>query len=332
MGVAMGKKYKRLIDRIADIDNLRDALAKTSSGKRMTWGYLEFKEYAELNLERLQDEIISGTWRQGGFREFIVYEPKPRSIHALEFKDRVAQHALVNVIGPIFEKTLMPGTFACREGMGTHAGVRHVQAGLRRTGATHFLKTDYSKFFPSVNRTVLHELIRKKISCPQTLNLIEAMLPSQGNGLPIGSLTSQLFANVYGGEVDRFMHFKLGAKEWTRYMDDIVVLSSNPYELRHWFEDIEQFSMDRLGLRMSKWQISPVTRGINFLGYRIWPRHKLMRKQSVTTAKRKIKRYIQTNDRESLDKFMASWRGHAEHADTCNLFNHLESTYGIKCH
>jgi hypothetical protein len=298
----------------------------------MTWGYLEFKEYAELNLERLQSEIINGTWRQGGFREFIVYEPKPRSIHALEFKDRVAQHALVNVIGPIFEKTLMPGTFACREGMGTHAGVRHVQAGLRRTGATHFLKTDYSKFFPSVDRAVLHELIRKKISCPQTLSLIEAMLPSQGKGLPIGSLTSQLLANVYGGEVDRFMHFKLGAKEWTRYMDDIVVLSSNPYELRHWFEDIEQFSIERLGLRMSKWQISPVTRGINFLGYRIWPRHKLMRKQSVTTAKRKIKRYIQTNERESLDKFMASWRGHAAHADTCNLFHHLESTYGIKCH
>lgn len=328
----MGKKYKRLIERVADIENLRDAFAKTSSGKRMTWGYLEFKEYAELNLERLQSEIINGTWRQGGFREFIVYEPKPRSIHALEFKDRVAQHALVNVIGPIFEKTLLPGTFACREGMGTHAGVRHVQAGLRRTGATHFLKTDYSKFFPSVNREVLHGLIRKKISCPQTLSLIEAMLPVDGKGLPIGSLTSQLFANVYGGEVDRFIHFKLGAKEWTRYMDDIVVLSSNPYELRHWFDDIEQFSIDRLGLRMSKWQISPVTRGINFLGYRIWPRHKLMRKQSVTTAKRKIKRYIQTKDQESLDKFLASWKGHAAHADTCNLFNHLESTYGIKCH
>lgn len=328
----MGKKYKRLIESIADIENLRDALAKTSSGKRMTWGYLEFKEYAELNLERLQSEIINGTWRQGGFREFIVYEPKPRSIHALEFKDRVAQHALVNVIGPIFEKTLMPGTFACREGMGTHAGVRHVQAGLRRTGATHFLKTDYSKFFPSVDRAVLHGLIRKKISCPQTLSLIEAMLPTQGNGLPIGSLTSQLFANVYGSEVDRFIHFKLGAREWTRYMDDIVVLSNNPYELRNWFEDIEQFSIERLGLRMSKWQISPVTRGINFLGYRIWPRHKLMRKQSVTTAKRKISRYIKTEDHEKLDKFLASWRGHASHADTCNLFNHLESTYGIKCH
>ncbi len=328
----MGKKYKRLIEGVADIDNLRDALHKTSSGKRMTWGYLEFKEYAELNLERLRSEIIDGNWRQGGFREFIVYEPKPRSIHALEFKDRVVQHALVNVIGPIFEKTLMPGTFACRSGMGTHAGVRHVHAGLRRTGATHFLKTDYSKFFPSVDREILHRLIRKKISCHQTLKLIEAMVPAQGKGLPIGSLTSQLFANVYGGEVDRFIHFKLGAKEWTRYMDDIVILSSNPYELRNWFEDIEQFSIEKLGLRMSKWQISPVTRGINFLGYRIWPRHKLMRKQSVTTAKRKIQKYIKLNDDESLNKFLASWRGHASHADTCNLFNHLESTYGIKCH
>lgn len=328
----VGKKYKHLIDQITHIDNLRLAFQKTASGKRMTWGYLEFKEYAELNLERMQEEMLAGAWRQGSYREFVVYEPKPRIIHALEFKDRVAQHALCNIIGPIFDATLLPGTFACREGMGTHAGVKHVQAALRRTGATHFLKTDYSKFFPSVDRQVLHGLIRQKISCRPTLALIEAMLPPDGNGLPIGSLTSQLFANVYGGTVDRFMHFNLGAREWTRYMDDIVVLSSNPYELRHWFEDIECFSRERLGLRMSKWQISPVTRGINFLGYRIWPRHKLLRKQSVTTAKRKIAQYTKYNEPEKLSKFIASWRGHAAHADTKNLFNHLESAHGIPNH
>jgi retron-type reverse transcriptase len=328
----VGKKYKRLIEQVADIDNLRLAHQRTASGKRMTWGYLEFKEYAELNLERMRQEILDGAWRQGGYREFVVYEPKPRTIHALEFKDRVAQHALVNIIGPIFEKTLLPGTFACRPGMGTHAGVRHVQAGLRRTGATHFLKTDYSRFFPSVNRATLHELIRRKISCRRTLALIEAMLPASGLGLPIGSLTSQLFANVYAGEVDRLIHFELGAREWTRYMDDIVVLSSNPYELRHWFADIEAFSQQRLGLRMSKWQVSPVTRGINFLGYRIWPRHKLLRKDSVTRAKRKIARCVRHGDDEALAKFLASWRGHAAHADTCHLFNHLERKHGIPCH
>lgn len=328
----MGRKYKRLIERVADIDNLRLAYQKTSNGKRMTWGYLAFKEYAELNLERMRQEILDGAWVQGDFREFIVYEPKPRSISALDFKDRVAQHALVNIIGPIFEKALLPGTFACRTGMGTHAGVRHVQAGLRRTGATHFLKTDYSKFFPSINRTTMHELIRRKVSCRRTLNLIEAMLPATGRGLPIGSLTSQLFANVYGGEVDRLIHFNLGAKEWTRYMDDIVVLSSNPYELRHWFSDIEAFSRERLGMSMSKWHISPVSRGINFLGYRIWPRHKLLRKNSVVRAKRKIAHYIEHDDNDGLLKFIASWRGHAAHADACHLFNHLETRYGISCH
>lgn len=328
----MGKKYKRLIEQVADIDNLRLAYHKTSCAKRMTWGYLAFKEYEELNLERMHQEILDGAWQQGAYREFVVYEPKPRSISALDFKDRVAQHALVNIIGPIFEKTLLPGTFACRAGMGTHAGVRHVQSGLRRTGATHFLKTDYSKFFPSVNRATLHELIRRKVSCLGTLKLIEAMLPTTGLGLPIGSLTSQLFANVYGGEVDRFIHFELGAREWTRYMDDIVVLSSNPYELRHWFADIEAFSQERLGMRMSKWHISPVSRGINFLGYRIWPRHKLLRSQSVTSAKRKIARCVRHGDHDALTKFLSSWRGHAAYADTCNLFNHMEQRYGIACH
>lgn len=330
--LAVGKKYKHLIERVADIDNLRLAYQKTASGKRLTWGCLEFKEYAELNISRLRDEILAGDWQQSNFREFVVYEPKPRTIHALEFKDRVAQHALVNIIGPIFEKTLLPGTFACRAGMGTHAGVRNVQAGLRRTGATHFLKTDYSRFFHSIDRNILHEMIRRKISCRRTLSLIEAMLPSSGLGIPIGSLTSQLFANVYAGEVDRLIHFKLGAREWTRYMDDIVILSSNPYELRHWFDDIETFTLERLGLRMSKWQISPVTRGINFLGYRIWPRHKLLRKQSVTAAKRKIAKCIRYGDNDALAKFLGAWKGHASHADVRNLFNNLESQYGIPHH
>lgn len=325
----MGKKYKHLIEQVADLDNLRLAFHKTARAKRLTWGYLQFKEYAELNIQHMRQEMLDGAWQQGAYREFTVYEPKPRQIQALDFKDRVAQHALVNIIGPIFEKTLLPGTFACRVGMGTHAGVRHVQAALRRTGATHFLKTDYSKFFPSVHRPTLHELIRRKVSCRPTLRLIESMVPTTGLGLPIGSLTSQLFANVYGGEVDRFIHFTLGAKEWTRYMDDVVILSSNPYELRHWFEDIETFSLQRLGMRMSKWHIAPVQRGINFLGYRIWPRHKLLRKQSVVRAKRKVAMFIRQQDTESLTRFAASWRGHTQWADAHNLHNWMEQRYGI---
>ncbi len=314
------------------MDNLRDAYVKTARGKRQTWGFLEFKEYADINLRAMREQILDSGWVQGAYREFTVYEPKPRLISALDFKDRLAQHALVNVIGPIFDRALLPGTFACRTGKGTHAGVNHVQAELRRTGATHFLKTDYRKFFPSINRPILHALIARKIKCRPTLRMITAMVPATGCGLPIGSLTSQLFANVYGDVIDRSIHFDLGARSWARYMDDIVILSSNPYELRGWFEDIERVSLARLHLGISKWQVSPVARGVNFLGYRIWPRHKLLRKASVISAKRKITRYQAHGETAILGRFLASWRGHAMHADTCNLFNHLEKTHGITCH
>jgi retron-type reverse transcriptase len=328
---AMSKRHGNLIEQIADIGNLSDAYYKTSKGKRQTWGFLEFKEYSAKNLLTIQEKLMDGAWEQGEYRHFTVYEPKPRLISALDFKDRLVQHALVNVIGPIFDATLMPYTFACRKGMGTHAGVKHIQAELRRTQATHFLKTDYSKFFPSIDREILHGLIERKIKCRRTLDLIAKIVPPTGCGLPIGSLTSQLFANIYGGVIDRHIHFGLGARHWARYMDDIVILSSNPYELRHWFESIEQASKEHLGLGISKWQVSPINQGINFLGFRIWPRHKLLRKRSVIGAKRKIKRYLKHGNQESLGKFIASWRGHAAHADTCNLFNHLEKNYGINC-
>lgn len=328
----MGKRHNHLIEQVADMDNLRDAYVKTARAKRLTWGYLEFKEYAEKNLRTLREQLLGGAWCQGEYRRFTVYEPKPRLISALGFADRLAQHALVNVVGPIFDAGLLPYTFACRTGMGTHAGVRHVQALLRRTQATHFLKTDYRQFFASIDRARLHHMINRKIKCRRTLATIEAMVPAAGLGLPIGSLTSQLFANVYAGAIDRFIHFELGARHWARYMDDIVVLSSNPYELRHWFEDIQEASSRRLGLGISRWQVSPVARGINFLGFRIWPRHKLLRKRSVLGAKRTIVRYLRAGDHESLGRFIASWRGHAAHADACNLFNHLEERYGVACH
>lgn len=325
----MGIKYKNLLESIANIDNLRLAFYKTSKGKRKTFGYLEFKEYSEYNLSRIQDELLTGTYKQGSFRQFTVYEPKARLISALEFKDRLVQHAVCNIIAPIFEKTLLPYTFACRAGMGTHAGVRHVQKLLRKHNHRYFLKTDFSKFFPSVNREVLHTLIQAKISCQGTLKVLQEIIPTEGVGLPIGSLTSQLFANVYAGQCDRLLHFECEERYWSRYMDDIVVLGDDLNKLKTTFDRLETFSREELGLRMSKWSIAPVNRGINYLGYRIWTHHKLLRHDSVTRAKRKIKRYSAIGDKESLEKFLASWSGHIQWADAQNLKHYLERQYAI---
>lgn len=325
----MAKKHRNLIQQIATIENLREAYEKTSRGKKMSFGYLEFKEYAEANLILIQQEILDGGYKIGEYRQFTIYEPKPRLISALEFKDRLVQHALCNIVAPIFERGLMPQTFACRANMGTHAGVRYVQSKLRYTEAKYFLKTDYSKFFPSIDREVLHEMIERKIDCEKTLRIMREIIPPTGKGIPIGSLTSQLFANVYGNAADRFIHFNLEHRHWARYMDDIVIMDDDKDRLMDSFLRLSDFSINELNLRIGKWQISPVSRGVNFLGYRIWPTHKLLRKDSVIRAKRKISRFVENNDLESLQKFTASWSGHAKWADTHNLFNWMENKHGI---
>lgn len=325
----MGKKYRNLYEKIHDWDNLLSAYKQTCNGKRKTWGYLEFKEYDECNLRTIQAELVNKTYRIGAYRHFTIYEPKPRLISALEFKDRLVQHALCNIITPIFERTFLPYNFACRDGMGTHKGVKYLQSMLRKHHYTHFLKTDYSKYFPSVDHQRLHVEIERKISCRDTLNLIREIVPPEGKGIPIGSLTSQLFANVYGNIIDHYIHHRLKHRHWARYMDDIVILGNDPEELRDSFFKIAEFSGVEMGMRISKWCVRPIQRGIDFLGYRIWPTHKLIRKDSVNRAKRKIKRYTCRNDIDSLKKFIAAWRGHIQWADCHNLKCYLRGQYEI---
>lgn len=331
----MGKKHRNLMPRIVAEMNMRLAFYRTSKAKRLSPGFLNFKEYAEFNLSRLTYDLDTGQYVQGEPHQFWVFEPKARLITALPFRDRLVQHALCAVISPILEKTLLPRTYACRAGMGTHAGVRDLQAEIRRllrptpdapdrAPPLYFLKTDFSRFFASIDRAVLHRMIRKKISCAATLRLIEAMVPATGIGIPIGSLTSQLFANVYAGALDRHLQQGLRERHWYRYMDDVVILGRDPVHLRKVKEEIERFSAEQLGLRFSKWSIGPVSRGINFLGYRIWPTHKLLRRQSVIGARRKIKLYRARGDDERLQKFLAAWLGHAQWADVHHLLKTLE--------
>jgi len=324
----MGKRYRNLIGKITSPETMQEAYRLTSRGKRLTTGYLDFKEFDVLNLAELAHEMARGDYRPGTPNEFFVLDPKRRLISALPFRDRVAQQALCLVIGPIFDRALLPRIFACRSGKGTHAGAIALQSDLRRMsrrGAVYFLKTDFSQYFASIEHPKLWQLIEAKISCRATLRLIEAMVPRHGIGLPIGSLTSQIFANLYAGAtLDRHLQQTLGEDYWFRYMDDLVVLGESSRHLRAIKESIEDFSRHQLGLRFSKWQIAPAHRGVNFLGYRIWPTHKLLRRDSVIRARRKIAAYRAGGDHARLEKFVASWLGHARFADAANLIRSLD--------
>lgn len=312
----MGKKYKNLKEQICSWENLLLAYKKTAKGKRSTRSYLQFREFDLINLEKIQEELLNETYKLDEFKEFDIYVPKHRHIKALSFRDRLVQHAICNVIEPIFESTFVSNSYACRKNRGTHAGVKYIQACLRKYPDEKFvLKTDFSKFFPSISYDLLFTIIEKKISCKFVLSILRLMYPVGGKGLPVGWLTSQLFANIFASQLDHYLQQDLKVKHWARYMDDIVVLHSDIEYLRQLKIKLEAYSYEILGLTLSKWSIQNVSRGINFLGYRIWKTYKLIRRDSVTRAKRKAKRLVG----EERNKFLRSWQGHIKWADCHNL-------------
>jgi len=312
----MGKKYKHLKDQICSWDNILLAYEKTARGKRYSRSFLEFQEYDLVNLRQIQEHLISETYTLDPFHHFKVFEPKERNITALSFRDRVVQHAFNNILEPIFDSTFLDNSYACRKGKGTHAGVKYVQSVLRKhPEKEYFLKTDYSKFFPSISHNILFELIKKKISCKFVLKYLKIWFPENGYGIPVGWLLSQLFANVYGNCIDNYIKHTLKIEHFARYMDDIVIIHDDKEYIKKVKLKIENFSIAHLELRLSKWHIQNVNNGINFLGYRIWTSYKKIRRDSVVRAKRKIKKL--TGDRKQ--RFLRSWQGHIRWANCYNL-------------
>lgn len=326
----MGQKHKNLFGKIIDPDNLWSAYRKASLGKRQTLGYLMFRQSEAANLHYLQKALADGSYRPGEPRTFLVYEPKPREISALPFLDRVAQHALCNVIEPIFDKVFLPQSHACRIGRGTHRAAIEVQAMLRRViktgGSPWVLKTDFSKYFSNINRATLHTEYRRKLSCPRTLALLTCFIPATGVGLPIGNLTSQLSANLYGHVFDRWLVHQVGITQFARYMDDVVVVGHSREAMSLLQLQAQSFCQSELDLKFSRWSVQPWERGINFCGYRIWPTHKLLRRASVTRAKTKLRGFDAAGDAEAKKRFLAAWTGHARWANSYNLLKHLGVT------
>lgn len=329
----MGKKYKNLFNGVVDINNIRDAYEKAvRGGNRYSTSHLRFKENLDVNLKNIQNSLIRESYKRGRYYQFKVYDPKERTINALPFRDRVVQHSINNIINPIFEKTFYIHSYACRKNKGVHQGVRQVQSDIRRlnkNGNVYYLKMDFSKYFKSIDKKILLIAIEKKIKDKKLMNLIKSINVDIENGIPIGNLLSQLYANIYGDIFDKFIKNKLHVKYYYRYMDDTVILSNNKNELFDIKNKLEKFIGIFMKLKFSKWQIQSINKPLNFLGYRITPKYKLVRKDSVIRAKRKIKRYKRYNDNEKLNMFLASWIGHIKSANSFNLKKFLFREYKV---
>lgn len=324
----MGKKYKNLFATVTSYQNLLEAYDKTRTGNKNTTKHLRFQEHNYTNLFLIQKQLLTDNYTHGEYEKFKVFEPKERQISALPFRDRVVQHAIHNVIAPIFDSVFYSCSYACRPNKGTHRGVVATQSAIRhlaKNGEVFYLKTDFSKYFFNIDKAVLFDEIERKITDKRLLKVMREFDGDSGRGIPIGNLLSQLYANIYGHIFDRFVKTKLKVKNYFRYMDDCVFLSNDKEELRQIYKRVRRFSSLFLKLKFSKWYIEKVSnKPLNFLGYRIGNRFKLIRKQSVVRAKRKIYKYNKAKDNNSLKKFLASWSGHTQWSDSHNLKKFIE--------
>lgn len=343
----MAKTYKNLWPQITSFENLHLAYMKARRNKRFKPDVLRFSANLEENLCGIQQSLLDKSYRTSPYYAFYVYEPKKRQVAALPFRDRVVHHGLCNIIEPIWEARFIHDNYACRADKGTHAGADRVTKFLQRAQhiwpEVYVLKFDIRSYFPSVDHAILLELLSRRIACGDTTWLIEKIIeswPANGGnkGIPIGNLTSQFFANVYLHELDKFAKQMLQAKFYIRYMDDGVIVHGDRTWLHEIREYIREFLTDTLKLQLnSKTNIFPAAQGINFLGYRIWPTHRLLRKDSAKRMQRKLKKFEQeyTAGDIALDKIHASimsWIGHTQHAECYQLRKRLFGEFILRQH
>lgn len=267
---------------------------------------------------------------------------------ALPFKDRVVQWAIYRVLNPIFDKTFIHHSYGCRVGKGTHAAVAKLQYWLKivskKPGKWYYLKLDIAKYFYRVDHEILLNILKDKLKDQEVINLLATIinseetkfgLPSTANletdirvsdkGMPIGNLTSQMFANIYLNELDQYAKHELKLHYYVRYMDDIIILQQEKAQLHHVKYAIEEFLLTRLKLNLNnKTAIRPISLGIHFVGHQVWNTHKKIHKPTALKIKRRLVKIAGRYNKGfiTLDAFkasLASYMGMLKHAN-CDRF------------
>ena len=276
------------------------------------------------NVLALHRDLVSGSYRHGGYEHFKINDPKPRDIHKATVRDRLVHHAIYRNLYPFFDRTFIADSYSCREGKGTHKAMDRFRTFARKvsrndTRTCWVLKCDIRKFFASIDQLILIGLLEERIPDGRTIALLRCVIESfhstvPGKGLPLGNLTSQLLVNVYMNEFDRFVKHELKAKHYIRYADDFVLLSSDRAELLALLPRIRSFLHEHLkiDLHPRKVSIETLASGVDFLGWVHFPDHRVLR----TATKRRMFRNLQGEPSEAT---VASYRGMLRHGNAKKL-------------
>jgi len=349
-----------VFDSICDFEELYAAYRDARKQKRYRRDVMEYAEQLEANLITTQNELIWGTYEVGPYRPFYVTIPKLRLVMALQFRDRVVQHALYRRMNPFYDKLFIEDSYACRIGKGSHKAADRLQYWMRQVsrkpGAPwYYLKLDISKYSYRVNHRTLLDILKTRITDERLLRLLEIIVNSEDTafglpagmgpeecpeelwltdvGMPIGNLTSQLFANIYLNEMDQYAKHQMRIHYYIRYMDDIIILHQDKEELANFRDEIADFLRDNLQLDLNKkTAIRPVELGVDFVGYRIYATHRKLKKSTAYRIMRRTKTLSMQLaageiSREEFDRVAASYKGVMSHCNSHGLRQRLNRIY-----
>jgi len=319
---------------MCSFESLLNAYKRARRANPNSKSTLVFGWQLEKNIIELRNELINGQYRHGKYHEFIVVDAKKRNIKAAPFRDRIVHQALCATLEPIFERRFIGDSYACRHGKGTHNALLKLESWLRRNDDCYVLSCDISKYFASIDHSILIDVISSRVRDVRIIGIcrliIESADDSPNRGIPIGNLTSQLFANIYLDVFDHYVKRSLGIKHYIRYMDDFLILGDNKKTLYEVKTKISEFLDSRLGLTLhhKKANISPMASGVQFLGYRVFRYYRLLRKSTVTRFARRIRRYklliaSGAMGNEEFSVGLQSWYAHANYAASRGLIRSL---------
>lgn len=335
-------------ERLCAFANLLYAYRRAARGKRGRPDVAAFDYDLEGQLLRLRDQLTDGSYRPGPYRRFMIADPKPRAISAAPFRDRVVHHALCNLIEPPFERRFIGDSYASRPGKGVHQALDRCTHFARRY--PYVLRGDIVEFFPSVDLAILHRLLARVVRDPRLLALCDLIMEAGAHeltdqytlvlfpgddpdlaalrprGLPIGNQTSQFWANCYLNPLDHYVKEQLRCPAYVRYVDDVLLFAPDKPTLHRWRAAIIAFLAARLRLVLHEREcaVSPVATGIPFLGFRVYPDHRRVRRRNGVAFAHRLRDMAAAYHAGELDAAAITarvhgWVAHASHGDTWGL-------------
>jgi len=354
-------------ENIISVENLLLAWEEFIKGKKNKFDVQEFSFQLMDNILSLHNDLLQRRYKHSEYKRFHICDPKQRVIHKAFVRDRLLHHAIYRIFYPFYDKTFFADSFSCRLNKGTHKAMARFEkffykVSQNNTRTCWVLKCDIKKFFDSIDHSVLFSILQNKITDRDTLWLLREIIVSFnrdyiqlglfdlrdaqikrereretapcGRGIPIGNLTSQLFANIYMNEFDQFVKHQLKIKHYIRYADDFVIVSSSIDYLQDLLPVIESFLSHRLHLKLhpNKISIRKVGQGVDFLGFIILPRYRLVRTKTRQRIFKKLKTRVDEYKagkiaEEALNQSLQSFLGVFAHANSYELTEKLKNQF-----